>query len=457
MIKTLVKPVPSQLSSFLTDHKVYARTYALLVALYGFSFLPFLRVAQISESLLVLLFLGLLTLGNRNSPIRQVLVRDPVFRIMLLFTVFLAGARAWYALSLPVDLEPNTRDMRYYLKPFMVLILATGLALQPINRAWQLLLIGWAGLLVYLGLNFDAHEWQRALAGRRVDFGIHNAQHTGLFFGTSLLALICFAPRILMRARSPLGFALLALPLVASIALAFTGTLAAQTRAVWLGLVASIVILVILLASQTLKRHWNPKVLWASALGIAMVLGGIFVALHSLQTLERRVDQSKINLENFLATPMEQGNPRTSSGVRLYSWRVALGWVSERPLAGWGAGTVDDKIDQSEFFDGWFKKRFGHLHNSFVETLYAHGLIGTGLLCALIMWIGVATARCFKAGNMPLDVFVFAYTYFAFWFVINLFESYILYSTGQYMNALIVGFIYAFYLSSRATEKAHEH
>jgi len=456
MIKTLVKPVPSQLSSFLSDHKVYARTYALLVALYGFSFLPFLRVAQISESLLVLLFLGLLALGNRHSPIRQVLVRDPVFRIMLLFTVFLAGARAWYALSLPVDLEPNTRDMRYYLKPFMVIILATGLALQPINRAWQLLLIGWAGLLVYLGLNFDAHEWQRALAGRRVDFGIHNAQHTGLFFGSSLLALICFAPRILMRARSPLGFAILALPLIASIALAFTGTLAAQTRAVWLGLVASIVILVILLASQVRKRHWNPKVLWGSALGIFIVLAGIFVALHSLKTVEHRINASEINLEDFLAPPSEHGNPKTSSGVRLYSWRVALGWISERPLAGWGAGTVDDKIDQSNFFDRWFKG-FGHLHNSYFETLYAHGLIGTGLLGALIVWIGIATWRCFRTGNMPLDVFVFAFSYFGFWLVINMFESYIIYSTGQYMNALIVGFIYTFYLSSRVTEKAHEH
>ncbi|MEQ5836447.1 O-antigen ligase family protein [Marinobacter sp. NFXS9] len=438
------------------------KTYLTVLAAYVFCFLPWFSTYRTAETLLVVLLVGILALGRNSSPLKRVILTDPIFRICLVLLAYLLLVQLWYHVSLPEYVDPSAKVTRHYLKPLMVLLVAAGVSMLRPARAWPVLLLALAGLYVYLGLEFRAAEWIRALKGYRVDFGIHNAEHTGMFFGTYLLCLLCLSPR-LIRWSCHRGWlvSIAVFPLLlAALLLAIEGTLASQTRAVWLGLLQASLVAVILLIGRLLTSRDTQGEKRKLSLLLALVAGAFVVTisltLNSSQTVEKRFSTTDIQIDKILEAPSENVDPKTSSGVRLYSWRVAMGWVGERPLLGWGAGSTKEMIQHSDYFGASFKQNFGHLHNTFMETLVAQGLIGTAILVALIVWIGIATVRAFRGGDLPWDVFVFAWCFLAFWIVINMFESYILYPTGQYLNAVIVGFVYSFHFRRRL-EDAQPH
>lgn len=431
------------------------KTYLAVLAAYILCFLPWFSAFRTAETLLVVLLVGILFIGRKNSPLKPLILSDPIFRICLVLLTYLLLVQIWYQVSLPNYVHPSAKVSRHYLKPLMVLLVAMGISMLRPAKAWHTLLIALAGLYVYLGLEFRTAEWLRAFKGYRVDFGIHNAEHTGMFFGTYLLGLVCLAPRLIRWAwhHNWATFIAIVSFLLAAMLLAIEGTLVSQTRAVWLGLMlASLVALILLLGrafagqeSLGSTRNFNLVL----TLLAAAFLVAISLTLHTSQAVEKRFSTTDIQIDRILDAPSENANPTTSSGVRLYSWRVAFEWFSERPLLGWGAGSTKEMIQHSDYFGDWFKTNFGHLHNSFIETLIAHGIVGTSILITLVAWIGIATVRAWRRGDMPWDVFLFAWCFLAFWIVINMFESYILYPTGQYLNALIVGFIYSFHFRHR--------
>lgn len=429
------------------------RLYLFFLGIYSACFLPLFSSYQTAESVLVLLFFGAVFFSKQTRYLKAPVLNDPLFRICAALLVFLLCMQIWYAVSLPDYIDPSLKVTRHFLKPFMVLLVAFGLYIGGPQAPWWLLATAATGFAVYLGITFNLGEWSAALSGHRVDFGIHNAQHTAMFFGTSLLALLCFMPRIVLQ-RTSLKKRIPAIILgVAATLLAVFGTVVSQTRAVWLGLVAAMLVALFLSLMLAYKKRHSPKQTLKVFGGIGVLIIVLTVAgtagFNAEEKVERRFEAENIDLQNLTEAPLSDANPHTSSSVRLVSWRVAAEWFAERPLLGWGAGVTDALIDHSDYFSERFKKQFGHLHNSFVETLIANGLLGASIILAFAAWIGVATVRAFRTGHMPTDVFVFAWCFLAFWIVINTFESYILYGTGQYLNAIIVGFIYSFYFRSQ--------
>jgi O-antigen ligase len=444
-------PLLSTPAFWLSQKSHGEKLFVAALATYIFCYLPVLAAYRGAESVMILAFLWLVFISGRKTGLRSRVLRDPLFLACVAMFSFLILARLWYAYSLPPGIDPETRETRYFLKPIMVFLVALGMGVIARPYRWSLLLLGLLGLAVYLMTTIGAGYWTNALAGNREDFGIHNAQHTAMFLGMALIGMVCFMFRTAKVNSTHWRWALMSF-VVLTFALVAFGFIAAQTRAAWLGIITAITIGLVTVAclkrtksDNTHGKHRRKVILvLAPFLLLCIVLAG----LNSPERVMAPFNNQSFSVDQYTALPDENADPKTSHGVRLLSWRVALEWLKERPLMGWGPGSAEDLIDQSDFFSDGFKAQFGHLHNSFIESLIANGLVGSAILLAMVVWLGVATFVAHRKGRMPDDVFVFALSFFGFWVAINLFESYTLYTTGHYINAVAGGFIYSFYLQS---------
>ncbi|XOZ32258.1 O-antigen ligase family protein [Halomonadaceae bacterium KBTZ08] len=402
---------------------------------------------QVAETLLVLLFL-LCCCHQSNAPLRQ----DTGVQVAFLLLAYILLSHLYRSLSLPDDLAQKVRFSRYYAKPMLVVMVGYGLARSKWLSPWTFLAIIWIGLLTaIIAYNHDAIR--ELISAHRASLGFLNAQHTGAVFGTALIALVLSLPRCLHRPHKAVRHYLWLVFHALSIAVAVAIVALTQVRAVWLGLA-------VCLPVGTIAHLWTSRMSApgrgierkAAIMAVTLVFGvlGSLAAVVDSTSLENRVvdrleinKQAITNLEHAInLEPFKE----SSSAVRVASWAASWEWFSERPLLGWGPGVTDDLIDQSDFFSPRFKKRFGHLHNTYLETLVATGVLGFSLIAALVFVVGWRAVQAFRSGAMPADALTFAATFTAFWLTVNVFESYIMFNSGHFIHACIGGFIYHFHL-----------
>lgn len=424
--------------------------YLAVLFIYAFAYLPFPEAHRTIGTLLLMVFFWAVFLSQSTSHVRRMVVTDPIFKLMLVLFVFLLVAQIWYYFSRPDYIDTSFRAARHYLKPIMILVIGIGLYLCGRTSRWWLLLTALVGFLFYLVFQTDPHDWLAAQQGERVDFGIHNAQHAAMLFGTMLLALLIFAPRAISSTAGKARL-VITISLLAGISLAVFGVLVTQVRGIWLGLLAALCLGAFLYpflftrtAGARKKQLYQYLIGYPLLVGLILIVG--IVGFNADDIIEQRLQGEDISLNTVTEDFSVEAATISSTAVRLASWAAAWQWISERPWMGWGPEATRSLILHSDHFSDSFKRNFGHLHNSFLEVLVSNGIPGAVILASLAIWFGIAIIRAYAGGAMPPDVFVFAWLFFAFWLVINTFESYILYSSGQYLNAVIGGFLYSFYL-----------
>lgn len=435
--------------------------YVAVAFLYGFSFLPSFAFFRAFETLLVLMFFWVAFLHAPTRNWRPVITHDPIFRLTLLWLTVLLALQIWYAYSLPEGIEASSKVTRHYLKPVLVLMLAYSLVLGGRFTPWLFLITAAAGILCYQLILVDPAHWSAAWQGQRVDFDIINAQHAGMICGTLLMGVVTFGPRVFAHlGGTPRLLAVTALALLFGLSL--LAVLASQSRAIWLGLALALLVALLMIPllrqSRPSSGKWHLRTLGVTSVAIALAAAVAILAFDADDRIAKRIASEQISIAELASAAdiTANGDPTTSITIRVASWSAAFLWFKERPLLGWGGGATKDLIQQSDFFSDNFKQRFGHLHNSFVESLVAHGIVGSLLMASLVVWVGCATFIGLKRKTMPVDVFIFAWAFFFFWLAINAFESYSLYPTGQYVNATVVGFIYSFYLRSELRRHTHD-
>lgn len=424
--------------------------FALSLFLYAFAWQLMEPVYQAAESILVLLFLI-----SFIRPAGGTLRRDPAFLICMALLAYLVLAFAYLHFTLPEGMEQNPRFSRYYLKPLLIVVIAYGLTQSRWLSPWTFLLVAWLGLAITLLSQLDTQVLERFLAGRRMDLQFLNAQHAGVIFATALIALTLFLPRAITvpgtRARILWG-----LFFAVSIVLSLSMVLATQVRAVSLGLLATLPTGCLLYWLTHRSRGGARKsisggpVMIAAALIITTALS-VTSFSNVGDSIGKRFDIAAdgLNMEDIQGALSLTNIKMDGVYIRLASWSAATRWIGERPLMGWGPAVAKHLIEREDFFSKAFKKRFGHVHNSYLEVLVALGILGGLILLALTAWIGRCTIQAYRSGAMPRDAFIFAWVFFSFWCVVNFFESYIMYNSGHVLNACIGGFIYYFHMKTR--------
>ena len=370
----------------------------------------------------------------------------------LLLAAVISGGYFWHAYSVPPDIFEGWHADKYIIAFGFFIILAYGTtAWKPIAPAALLVSAG-IGLLLHLCINVPVEQWLAAWHGSRIDFGFRNAQHAGIMFATALLATAFLGPRAVLRA-SPRRRPWIALACTALFVFMLWGVLTTQVRAVWLGLICSLLATCAFALIHPRTRHAltqirHKRLLLAGALALATAMT---LVLQPIERIERRLAAEDISIERIAGAAQFKPGFMTSSGVRIATWTAAKDWILERPLMGWGARSVKQLIRQNPELDKALKGRFGHLHNSYLELTVAVGTIAVGLMMAIIIGLARMTAKHWRERKIPTDAVLFLFGFLVFWSIVNMFESYLNYRSGFLVQTLICTFAYAWCLHDRST------
>lgn len=360
--------------------------------------------------------IGLACLTYLNSNLQFPEYAEPYPQLDVLGSLFLFFPVAWW-------LRGNTRN---------------------VLTVYALALLGFALALFRFG---TVDELIQAFDGVRVDFGFRNWQHVAVFFGSALVGWIVFAKRIVLREQRQATVLRAAAWTIVFVVLV-AGCVVTQTRAVWLGLIAAaITVLGMHLALH--KRLFTIRNGMAALAVVAVTVTAVLVS-GAGQIISDRVADERTVVNRIFAGEIED-LPYTSIGTRIHLWAEAWRWIEQRPITGWGYTAKKRVIDDSPRFSPEFKKTFGHLHSSVLGMWVTFGLLGLALLAWLAFWIGLTSWRSWREGRMPYDVFLFGVGFFPFWLVVNQFETYLIWGTGVYLMALVVGTLYSYHLAGRRT------
>lgn len=277
-------------------------------------------------------------------------------------------------------------------------------------------------------------EWLLGFKGIRTDFGLHNAQHAALLYGTCLLGLVSFAGRFFGTKNR---WRLIRLLLwVAAFLLCSFAVIFSQSRGIWLGLIGASALYLpcVLFYSQLRKR--NPKRFWL-ILVLCVLTGFCLVwSLDSMNSIvSSRFATESGNVQRFFSSD-KSGLESTSIGVRLISWSTAWSWIKKRPLIGWG-GEGRHLVMEDSGIPG----KYGHLHSSYLDLLVSYGVLGGLLFFFLIWWLLNRSLQVWREGGVPVDLLLFFWLFIAFWLIVNFFESYMFFSSGIYIFNIVCGAI----------------
>ena len=426
-----------------------AGTLALLV--YAFCGIALDAVPE--KAALLTNLLGLAMLAFYGRPVNGVSLRKSTIvwlAVAAIGVAFVSWAASWL-------LHPEWAETS-----FKVHRLTTWFAMIPVavilggqaRNVYLMWLVALAGLLLSPWIAGDGFaEWQRGLSGQRIDFNLLNAQHTAMLFGTAMLGLLSFAPRLLTASRcSWLCRAVWLLALTTCIAAVITS----QTRGVWAGLAIALLVLVTA-AVIALRQRFSTRRTLIAAGAISVCMLAVAVGYFTLGNIVKQ----RLEAEHQTLQLIQQGEldkvPYTSAGIRLHTWQEAARWIAERPLVGWGGNGRSLIFDHSTRLPEAIKQRFGHLHNSYMDLLVNFGLLGLALLAALVYWLVSRSLRYHRAGLLPGGSLVFCLSFTAFFGVINLFESYLFYDSGRLVLAIVGGGLLTQLWAAKRTQAGAAH
>lgn len=310
---------------------------------------------------------------------------------------------------------------------FATAVLLAG-RLRNVFWLWGIAALGL--LATVLGSPADWTTWQQGLSGQRVDFGIRNAQHIAMYFGTLMLGCLCFSQRWLSVGpqrwwRLPLWSGVLCV--------AVLGIMVTQTRAIFIAIFAALLLALVFWVWLKRPRWWLLGLLIVGTTLLFFTLGQ-----RGLAHVEQRYQQEAPVIQQLLHGDWDN-IPYTSVGIRANTWKVAADKIAERPWFGWGSQARSRVISHSAVLPDWVKQQFGHLHNYFLEIQLSYGLAGSFMLLALAIVIGRDCWLAWRAKLMPTDVLVFGFCFFVFWVIVNNFESYMSFGTGTFVFNIILG------------------
>jgi O-antigen ligase len=295
----------------------------------------------------------------------------------------LVALAAFRTLSQPYDAQNLSVYAARWLVPFALLhVSGYVFADEGARHRLELFLLIVLAYLALMAVFFmiGAREWIFPRYILDESLGIHADRARGPFLQAvangmainllGLLALDSFRRRVLRGTPAMVLLALLPLAIVAT-----------KTRAVWLSFAGSIVCIVAFSQSRRLRRACLAMVLAGAAAGIALV------ACPDVRCslMERLEDRSPVE---FRAAVYNAG------------WQMFL----EKPFSGWGPRAMQDELSLrvSDFHQEAF-----YVHNTYLEILIEHGLLGLGLYLSVTAGLFRLRGKRIR-GNMTYSDYGFA-------------------------------------------------
>ena len=324
--------------------------------------------------------------------------------------------QTWGGLAEPGLLTPKEVFIDWLFVPMFALlaILPCEDPVRRLRRLWMLAMLGFTfGVISYL--------WQRGLgvlwSGERLGFHLNRALGVGLYAGAFAVALIATA-RIWWSVAGTLRWPA-RITGVALIALNLEVLLTTQNRSTYLALAIVAAGAVAIAVWRTLRNRNARPGQRRLALGlIGALVAGLLLA-GNLDAVQQRIEAERTTIETVLTDGLDAA-PAASVTVRLRLWRYVLQRFPDAPWIGHGFGDVKDIIDRdvrpvAALNEG---ERYDQVHNSYLQTLWGQGLIGTALWLALSLVLirdAVRAARSDRQRQMLLPAMWAVLAFTAVW------------------------------------------
>lgn len=370
---------------------------------------------------------------------RKNLIKDKIVLsfFLLSFITLLSWVNSLYKIP---EFAKDTPNVFKFFDIFYFIIISFWLGgnQRKILIYWFCALIGF---LLACIVKSDAfiHEFFLGLNGQRIDYNVHNAQHTGMIAGflflisLYLLANINYFSRRL-SIKTPLLISITLLSLFCLSTAIFS-----QSRQVWLSL------FVVMTMSPFIYLYLKNKInIKSIALSTIFIIGSIYLFSQST-IIEKRISSESKTLQAIIHQNY-QHIPYTSIGIRVNFWFESIPWIKDSPIIGIGEDARELVISESPRLPQWVKNKFWHLHNSHIETIVSYGFIGLFIIYFSYFWI-IKTSIKSKHRNYN-DMMFISILFIAYWLVVNNFESFFFWKSGEYIINIVLAGLYTTYLHS---------
>lgn len=311
---------------------------------------------------------------------------------------------------------------------------------RNVTAFWMLSLVGLLASPWIIGGGWS--EVFAACRGKRIDLGFSNAQHCGLLFGVALIGLVAFSPRFLQSESLKWGSRIFWFFAVYFCLIAVIGS---QTRGVWLAILAASLIYLgcfVFILYKAPDKEVRKKLL-LSVISISLFWSAV-VQIQFGDIVMSRLQRERPAIELIASGNILAVN-ESSIGSRIQCWKEASNWFIERPIVGWGGNGKRLLFEHSENLPEHIQAmNLGHLHSSYFDTVINFGLLGLVLMLWLYALLVLKSIRAWQLRLMPGHIFAFSLAFFTFWILVNLFESYMYFSSGIFAFTVICSGIQTF-------------
>ncbi len=331
--------------------------------------------------------MGLVALSTAQAQTLRTWAATPTVIIALVLGawVVLRALATWSGAS-PYDAAIRSEDVWAYLRIAGPLPAILGL-LFALNTRYRycvlaLFLLSW---FVYIGRGFSVTEFMRALDGTRLQFG-HSPTELAMVGGGAFMAGLSFLFSGSFRARRQpwwaAGFLLLGLAAIVS---GGTGVLLSLTRSAWLSFAVTLPIVLMGWTVTCTRAGHLPRSFPVALLACSLTLAGV-LGWAAKDTISARFAEGGDTVEAIVAG--DEDIPFRSWGKRYVMYTEGLAMIAERPLTGYGPGTIRNirKHYESERLYG-----AGHFHSFPITAGVALGTVWTALwfgLAGMLLWRG---------------------------------------------------------------------
>jgi O-antigen ligase len=300
------------------------------------------------------------------------------------------------------------------------------------------------GLIKYSSLA----DWTNMLELKRVTFGLHNSEHSALWFGSGLMLAVFQLSRRLQSKNQILLKTLIESALLVLFLMVFIAT---QTRAAWLGVIAGLILTTLLLK---FFRHLDNRINSNRYIfgGSLLILSIIFISALFYFSDGFRSNMIRDVKQSTLFVKGDDNVKASSMTIRLFEWRYALILIEDRPLLGYGPATRSELLKKKEITD-FIGVTFGHFHSSYLGLALGFGLAATAFFLLMLGSIYYLLVRKWFTRKINEKIFILGTVWIAYFVVINFFESYVYYRTGYSSASLYIGILYSS-LSMKKTLKS---
>ena len=364
-------------------------------ALYVFAASAWVSTALANIALSVCLLAFLAQIPSEWPRLR----REPMCILVAVAGVYLLGNTLWAMYQQPhlASKQPGAALSWFSLWLFMVI---AWWCAGDKHRIRAVLSLALASFIVSLLLAFDWPQWHAILIeGYRSGIGF-TAAAAGLYAATALLGWLLLATPWNLDLKSRVTLSLAFTAWIAVIVLLIQVIIISQSRTTWLALILVGIPLAVLAAKATRKKITLRR----SVVAGITVLGLLGIVYSNSEVIRSRLSLAHTPLEQMLELDWSH-IPYSSVGVRLHLDQYGLEKLIERPLLGWGPGTVVTQFAAAAGFPQLVKQP--DLHNSFLLMLVRLGLIGGLIYLAGAAYLSRRVWRAYRNNRMSQRMFLF--------------------------------------------------